>query len=1002
MPHWTSDAQTRRIAEHRKNFHFHPVMVKSYRKYEHTQTFGTITSGSSNVVWSAADNVLGNRSTGIGQAYVGANQDVLCWDIKKGELLNRWRDGECDAVVTAIAQSRAEEDVFAVGYSDGSIRIWDTQTANIVLSFNGHRSAITSLTFDRTGSRLASGSRDTDIVIWNLVAEVAEFKLRGHKDQITGIQFVQTRRRIQEEPHSDEGIDVAISDEDEPVEELFLLSTSKDALIKIWDISTPHCIETHVAQTNGECWALGVSTDGRGCITAGNDGELKIWSLDVDGLGELSLRASGERGQKFLHEQGILHRHGKERSLGVAFHPKMDYVAVHGSEKAVELWRIRGEDEIKKHLARKRRRRREKAAVAGENLPDEDESDAKHDKIASADVSEVFVPHVIVRPGGKVRSIDWITGKGSKNIQLLVATTNNQLETYQVTAKEKSKKISSSELPDYDRTYSVDLPGHRTDIRAMALSSDDKMLVTASSGALKLWNVMTQSCLRTLDCGQALCCSFLPGDKIVLLGTKTGELELFDVASSTLLDSFSAHDGAIWTLQVHPDGRSVVTGSADKSAKFWSFEIIQEEVPGTRRTTPRLKLAHKRTLKVADDILSIYFSPDSRLLAVSTLDNTVKVFFVDSLKLFLNLYGHKLPVLNMSISSDSKLIATCSADKNVRLWGLDFGDCHKAFFAHQDSILHVSFIPHPVESDEKHLFFSAGKDHMLKTWDGDKFEQIQKLSGHHGEIWALAVSRTGEKVITASHDKSIRVWDIGDDLIFLEEERERELEEMYESTLMTSLDRDARDAEVDGDPENGTDVGAATKQTIATLTHGERLLEALEVAYEDLKLMREYDVQSAVNPSTALPQRNPILSALDVSAEQQVVTTLSRIPTPALHDALLVLPFSVIPSLFTFVAIFLERHMSPETAWRVFSFVLRTHHAQIVASKALKTDLVRIEKAYGEWVEGEKSRIGFNIAALRWLGDEVKARNIRVIEDVDEADEAGDKGRRKRAFTSIA
>ena len=33
-----------------------------------------------------------------------------------------------------------------------------------------------------------------------------------------------------------------------------------------------------------------------------------------------------------------------------------------------------------------------------------------------------------------------------------------------------------------------------------------------------------------------------------------------------------------------------------------------------------------------------------RLLAVALLDCTVKVFFLDSLKFFLSLYGHKLPV----------------------------------------------------------------------------------------------------------------------------------------------------------------------------------------------------------------------------------------------------------------------------------------------------------------------------------------------------------------------
>jgi WD40 repeat protein len=41
----------------------------------------------------------------------------------------------------------------------------------------------------------------------------------------------------------------------------------------------------------------------------------------------------------------------------------------------------------------------------------------------------------------------------------------------------------------------------------------------------------------------------------------------------------------------------------------------------------------------------------------------------------------------------------------------------------------------------------------------NKFENIQKLDGHHGEVWALAVSHRGNFVVTGSHDKSIRVWE---------------------------------------------------------------------------------------------------------------------------------------------------------------------------------------------------------------------------------------------------
>ena len=309
-------------------------------------------------------------------------------------------------------------------------------------------------------------------------------------------------------------------------------------------------------------------------------------------------------------------------------------------------------------------------------------------------------------------------------MNLLAATTNNQLEAYNVVPA--NKKNNDEEDSDYTRSLAVDIPGHRTDIRSIALSSDDRMLASASNGSLKIWNVQTESCLRTLECGYSLCSAFLPGDKIVVVGNKNGELEVFDIASSTLLDTIKAHDGPVWSLHVHPDGKSMVSGSADKTAKFWEFKVVQEEIPGTKRTTPRLKLSHTRTLKVNDDILSLRFSPDARLLAVSLLDNTVKVFFVDSLKLFLNLYGHKLPVLSMDISYDSKLIVTCSADKTVRLWGLDFGDCHKALLAHEDSIMSVAFVPHNKDGNG-HNFFSASKDRAIKYWDGDKFEQIQRL-----------------------------------------------------------------------------------------------------------------------------------------------------------------------------------------------------------------------------------------------------------------------------------
>ena len=923
---------------------------------------------------------------------MGANEDVLTWDIKKGELLHRWNVEDNNAQVTVITRCAAAPELFAVGYSDGRIRVWDSVTATVIITFNGHKSAVTQLVFDESGARLASGSRDTDIILWDLVAEVGLYRLRGHKDQITSLTFLSSSANT-----DDDGVPLANA------ESHYLVSASKDALIKVWDLPSQHCIETQVAQTNGECWSLGVSPDGSGCISAGNDGELRAWSIQLPGTENTAngLDTSG----RVLVERGALYRQGKDRTTGVIFHPKHDLLAVHGSEKAIELFRIRTEAEVKRAMIRKKKRKRDKVSNAGAD--EEVIQDADSD-ISTVPITESIVPYVTIRTGGKVRSIDWAGGKSAKSTSILISTTNNQLEVFEVSTEDK--KVKTSELPEYHRTTSVDMPGHRSDIRCLALSSDDRMLASASHGSLKIWNARTQSCLRTLDCGYALCGTFLPGDKIVVLGTREGSLELFDIASSTLIDTIQAHEKDVWALQVSPDGKSLITGSADKTAKFWDFKVIQEEVLGTTRKTPRLTLLHTRTLKVADDILALRISPDSRLLGVSTLDNTVKVFFMDSLKLYLTLYGHKLPVLSISISYDSKLLITSSADKNIRIWGLDFGDCHKTLFAHSDSILSVAFVPTNAD-DNGHHFFSSSKDGTIKYFDGDKFEQIQKLTGHHSEIWAMSVANSGQFLVTASHDKSIRVWNQTDEQIFLEEERERELEDLYETTLLTSLENDQRNtADLSASDDVVTD---PSKQTTQTLMAGEKIAEALTLATEDLAVMQEHEKLQAANPKSRLaqPQRNPVFTIPQtISSSTYVLQTFERIPAASLHDALLVLSFSQLPSLFTFLGIWAEEGRNINLTVRVLLFMLKVHQKQIVSSRLMRNELEILREKLRGTLDARRQEVGFNLAGLRVLG-----RKIGEMEDdrgwIDDVDVNGDildegkeskKNGVKRTFVNVA
>jgi WD40 repeat protein len=58
----------------------------------------------------------------------------------------------------------------------------------------------------------------------------------------------------------------------------------------------------------------------------------------------------------------------------------------------------------------------------------------------------------------------------------------------------------------------------------------------------------------------------------IVVGTKNGEMLIYDLASASLVDTVKAHAGTLWSMHIRPDGRGLVTGGADKDVKFWDIE----------------------------------------------------------------------------------------------------------------------------------------------------------------------------------------------------------------------------------------------------------------------------------------------------------------------------------------------------------------------------------------------------------------------------------------------
>lgn len=909
-------------------------LTKQYLRYVSSAVFGVIGSQKANITFVSLRG--GEKGRYIA---VAACEHVFIWDVRKGEKV-------------LILQGQKHEVTFlcpspdglhlAVGYEDGAVKIFNLLNGESNVSFNGHKSAVSVIQYDALGARLVTGSKDTDVIVWDIINECGLYRLRGHKDVVTQVLFLRDRN--------------------------LLVTCSKDSFVKWWDLDTQHCFKTMVGHRS-EVWGMVLLNRENRLLTGSADSELRAWDIDYLEEGKAEGEPKVKKGKTLLDDDeeeeskeedvdegveerilsckkaGSILREARDRVVSMTTDAKARVIACHGNDSVLELFTVLSEEEVNKKMTKKLKKAKKKAAKA-----QEDADKAVEEPVVEKALKDEIIRLTNIKASSKIRWVDCLSCAGGE-LKVALLLQNNTVETYSLKTSDKT--------PTANKTARLTLGGHRTDVRTLAFSSDNLAVLSASGDTVKVWNRSTLQVIRTMACDYALCSLFVPGDRQIILGTKSGKLQIFELASGNLLESVDAHDGALWSLCLAPDQRGIVSGSADKTVKFWDFELIKDKESNQKRLTVK----HTRTLQLEEDVLCVKFSPDHRLLAVSLLDCTVKIFYTDTLKFFLSLYGHKLPVLCLDISHDSTLIATGSADRNVKIWGLDFGDCHRSMFAHDDSVMFLQFVP------KTHLFFTAGKDKKIKQWDADKFEHIQTLEGHHREVWCLAISPNGDHIVSSSHDKSLRLWERTREPIILEEEREMEREAEFEESI-------AKDDMPVVPGETPGEAAPAGKKTIETVKAAERIMEALEIYKEENRKLEEhkYACQHA-GKELPPPKPNPILVAFgNVSPSRYVLDVIRKVRSSELEISLLVLPFPYIPELLKLFNGYIQQGLEVELVCRCLFFLLKIHFGQISSNQMMLSVIDELRTNTLSKVQEIRDVLGFNSAALQFLQREIESK----------------------------
>ncbi|MFF9624872.1 caspase family protein [Streptomyces griseosporeus] len=238
----------------------------------------------------------------------------------------------------------------------------------------------------------------------------------------------------------------------------------------------------------------------------------------------------------------------------------------------------------------------------------------------------------------------------------------------------------------------------------VAFSPDGRLLATAGSDGAHIWDTASGTRLRTFPHSHYVKgVAFSPDGSLLATGDLAGTAHIWNVASGAEVLTVT-HSDRVHAVAFSPDGSLFATGGRDRSARVWTTATGENMLTVVHHWDPDLPHAHsayrdpRRPLpdkpvyatygdlngglvyEFAPDtapsnngrVAAVAFSPDGRLLATGSEDNTARLWDLTTGAQLHQVLHRGAPngVVSVAFSPDGRLFATASHDQTIQLWRL--------------------------------------------------------------------------------------------------------------------------------------------------------------------------------------------------------------------------------------------------------------------------------------------------------------------------------------------
>jgi U3 small nucleolar RNA-associated protein 12 len=824
---------------------------------------------------------------------VPALEHVALWNTRTSTLVAKLqppnarpgRTNEVSAVLLVRDPLTPRAWLLVAGYASGYVAVWRGRGEDkwdCTIHGLSHRpdSIVLSVDVSADGNSLATGGGDTDVTVWDMAAEEPQFRLVGHRGGVVGVAFVAGAK-----------VKTLISGAADGLVKVWNLEVQQCVQTVIASDTQVTALRADIA---GARLYVGVRDDVLKVYSLEKlrAGEIDSTALDND---TAAVVEHGTLKRKTNKPTTAVVFSSDKTYLAVVANKTVEIFRILSAadvKKKVQRKKKRRQD--KEKAAAKAPRPEGAGSTAAADMGGADDDDVAGEPGAAGfqrSAAEELVSLRIFHMPEKIRGLAFVPTKGAHTnaLRFAVATSNNVIDVYDVpfthtTNDDEDDDAAPVTLGDLKHRLAISHLSHQNDIRALRFTANSMGLASISADCLKAWGTKNKVALadvteadeafaeerreghspalpateKMLNCtgtltpaegGTAteLVASFvlLPGDHTAVLGTTDGKLLIASLHKAEVIDSVDAHlPTAVTGMTTMNEGATVVSIGKDRRLLKWDLTLVDPKdrsavvggnaaAPANTAEAKSVSLLLAEEVELTDTPLFVAVTPNNKLCAVAMQDHNIQVLHADTMRPFLTLYGHKLPVTSIAFSADSALCASVGMDKSLRFWGLDFGDCHRSIHAHDDYITDVKF------DGDTHYVWTSSLDGSVKHWDGDTWVLIQTVRAHQHGVWALAVNADGTFVATAGVDKCIRTLMRTDQLLFPDEEQEREAQEAMDDQAL----RDAAKQKLDD--LSGAEVAAGGHKTQATAEAGEHLMEALDIVSVELQRVADGEIGQA-------------------------------------------------------------------------------------------------------------------------------------------------------------